>query len=315
MKLCAAQTRSVAGDVQRNIEQHERMIALAASDNSDIVVFPELSLTGYEPKLAKELATTAADSRLDRFQWLSDSHGLVIGIGLPIRGNSGVMIGTVFFRPSLPRISYCKQRLHSDELPYFVEGRQEVLLELKGCKIAPAICYESLLPEHAEKAAKAGAEIYCASVAKSVGGIEKALKHYPAIARKHSMTILMSNCLGPNDNFIGVGRTSVWEPSGSLTGQLDGQSECLLIYDIETGEAQAKGLAGPAQIIRKARPGDEPAIHEAHMRSIREVCIKDHGKDEVKGWGNRTLGDRWTVAVRDSDVWVIEGGGEIRGMA
>jgi len=45
--------------------------------------------------------------------------------------------------------------------------------------------------------------------------------------------------------------------------------------------------------IRPARSGDEPAIHEAHMRSVREVCVKDHGEEEIRGWGNRLLGDRW----------------------
>jgi hypothetical protein len=37
--------------------------------------------------------------------------------------------------------------------------------------------------------------------------------------------------------------------------------------------------------IREAKPGDESLIHEAHMRSIREVCIKDHGEEEIHGWG------------------------------
>ena len=68
-----------------------------------------------------------------------------------------------------------------------------------------------------------------------------------------------------------------------------------------------------APIIRKACPGEESAIHEAHMRSIREVCVKDHGEDEISGWGNRPLGNRWTDAIRDQSVWVIEMNGKIYG--
>jgi hypothetical protein len=45
-------------------------------------------------------------------------------------------------------------------------------------------------------------------------------------------------------------------------------------------------------IIRKAVPGEEQEIHKVHMRSIREVCVKDHGEEEIKGWGNRELGNR-----------------------
>ncbi len=59
-------------------------------------------------------------------------------------------------------------------------------------------------------------------------------------------------------------------------------------------------------IIRIGRPGDEAGIHEAHMRSIREICVKDHGEEEIKGWGFRTLGTRWQEPLKTGHVWVIE---------
>jgi predicted amidohydrolase len=49
------------GDIQRNIEHHKNFIALAGSYGVDTVIFPELSLTGYEPALAKALATHTDD--------------------------------------------------------------------------------------------------------------------------------------------------------------------------------------------------------------------------------------------------------------
>ncbi len=61
MKICVAQTRPIIGDIQRNIERHKNFIALAGSYGADTVIFPELSLTGYEPTLAEALATQPAD--------------------------------------------------------------------------------------------------------------------------------------------------------------------------------------------------------------------------------------------------------------
>jgi GNAT superfamily N-acetyltransferase len=58
--------------------------------------------------------------------------------------------------------------------------------------------------------------------------------------------------------------------------------------------------------IREARPGDESGLHEAHMRSIREICVHDHGEDEVRGWGNRPLGNRWVDAIKNGFVWAVE---------
>jgi GNAT superfamily N-acetyltransferase len=58
--------------------------------------------------------------------------------------------------------------------------------------------------------------------------------------------------------------------------------------------------------IRVGRPGDEAGIHESHMRSIREICVKDHGEEEIKGWGYRPLGTRWDEPLKTGHVWVIE---------
>lgn len=67
-------------------------------------------------------------------------------------------------------------------------------------------------------------------------------------------------------------------------------------------------------VIRRAQPGDEEGIHRAHMRSINEICVKEHG-DEVKGWGSRPLGERWKEAIVEGNVWVIEAQSQIKGLA
>ncbi|EQC49168.1 acetyltransferase, GNAT family [Bacteriovorax sp. BSW11_IV] len=67
-------------------------------------------------------------------------------------------------------------------------------------------------------------------------------------------------------------------------------------------------------IIRKAKPGEEAQIHEAHMRSIREICVIDHGEEEIRGWGYRPLGDRWVRAIQEEDVWVIDSNSSILGL-
>lgn len=56
MKICVAQTRPIKGEIDKNIEIHKKFIDLATSKGANMIFFPELSLTGYEPKLAKHLA-------------------------------------------------------------------------------------------------------------------------------------------------------------------------------------------------------------------------------------------------------------------
>jgi predicted amidohydrolase len=236
MKLAAAQLRSIAGDIPANLAMHVEAVRRAIELVAELALFPELSLTGYEPTLAKRLAAPLNDCRFDPLQSLSESHAIVICAGIPLVVDTGVEIGMLLFQPGSPRQIYSKQLLHADELPYVVCGNGQTLLQKGGHTLAPAICFESLQPQHAATAASIGADVYLASVAKSAAGVAKAYAHYPLIAKWHSMTVVMANCLGPSDNFIGAGRSAVWNSHGELVGQLDDQHEGVLVFDTETQE-------------------------------------------------------------------------------
>ena len=236
MKICIAQIKPFKGDIDKNVQNHLKLIDLAVSHRADSIVFPELSLTSYEPKLSKDLATNQDDKRLNIFQTISDTKRITIGVGLPTISNSGVQISMIIFQPNKARQTYSKQHLHSDELPYFVNGQDQLILKIDNKQVAPAICYESLLPEHSEKVYRSGAEIYIASVAKSANGVAKAFKHFPQIAKQYSMTVLMSNCVGLCDDFESVGKSSIWNKKGVLLAQLNDTNEGILIVDTETEE-------------------------------------------------------------------------------
>lgn len=240
MKICVAQTKPIKGDVSANIKAHIKLIELALALNADAIFFPELSLTGYEPKLAKKLATNQNDSRLDIFQETSDKNNIIISFGLPTANESIIRISMVVFQPNKPRQTYSKQQLHSDEFPYFDNGDEQLIIKTNSINIAPAICYESLQQSHSEIAFKLGANVYLASVAKPESGVEKAFEYYPKVAKQYSMPVLMANCVGFCDNFLSVGQSAVWTKKGKLVGQLDDKTEGILQFDTETEEVIIK---------------------------------------------------------------------------
>jgi len=234
MKICIAQSKPIKGNISANIEAHKTFIKLALTLNAEAIFFPELSLTGYEPELARELATNQNDHRLDIFQEISDKNNIMIGLGLPTATDSQIQISMIIFEPNQPRQTYSKQQLHSDEFPFFEKGVKQLIIKTKDKNIAPAICYESLQPTHAENAFKLGADVYLASVAKPAKGIKNAFNHYPNIAKQFAMPVLMANCVGFCDNFLSVGNSSVWTKAGELVGQLDDKTEGILFFDTET---------------------------------------------------------------------------------
>ena len=236
MRVGLVQARSIPGDVGGNCERHERMVEQAAAAGAQMIVFPELSLTGYEPAQARALAVHEDDPRLDRFQAIADVRQVAIAVGAPTTCDTGTRISLVLFQPGEPRQVYSKMHLHADEEAYFVPGVRPVGILGGSARIALAICYEIAVPEHAAGAAERGARVYLASVAKFAGGIEAALERLAAIAREHSLTVLMCNCVGRADGQACAGRTAAWSSSGALIGQLDDAREGVLVVDTATGQ-------------------------------------------------------------------------------
>lgn len=228
---------STVQGLTNSLIQHKSWIEQAAKFSTEALFFPELSLTGYEPSEASRVALGPDDIRLDTFQRLSDQHILILGIGLPLRSSATKpYISMAVFQPGLTRRFYNKQYLHPDEIPFFTPGRDHLIIHCGDQKISPAICYESLVPAHVQQAHELGTEVYVASAAKSAAGRGKAGAYYAAVARTYGLTVLLSNSIGPGDNFIAAGQSAAWNSQGQLMGQLSSDQEGLLIYDTVTGQ-------------------------------------------------------------------------------
>jgi len=233
MKICIAQTQSSEGKVEESIQNHMHIIESAIKLNVHLIIFPELSITGFEPSLTKELATNLEDPIFNQFQEKSDIHKITIGVGMPINTVDGIHVSILIFQPNEKRTMYAKQLLHPDELPYFICGKENIILNLKETKIAIGICYEALQPQHFLNAIENDADIYIASVSKPAVGVKKAYNHFSKTAKEFNTPILMSNSIGYCDNFLSVGQSAIWNKKGTVVDQLDDENQGILIYDTE----------------------------------------------------------------------------------
>lgn len=232
MKISVAQTRPLKGDIEANILNHIELIELAITEKVEMIIFPELSITGYELRLCKDLATTQDDERFDIFQEISNIHNLTIGIGVPTRSYLGIRISTIVFQANQPRQTYSKQYLHSSETPFFIAGNHPTFLS--NNQVALAICYELSVPEHSANAFQNGVNIYIASTVNAYNGVDKDLNILANIAKNYSMTVLMANCIGLTGEYNCAGKSSVWNSQGILMGQMDDKHEGIFIFDTET---------------------------------------------------------------------------------
>ncbi|MFV3402893.1 carbon-nitrogen hydrolase family protein [Pseudomonas sp. NY15463] len=243
MKLCAVQLASRKGDLAGNLQRHLHAIEQAAALGAELLVFPELSLSGYEPTLARQLAMAPDAALLAPLQALCDRLGVSAAIGVPLTAPAGgVRIGMLVLRPLQAPLSYAKQRLHADELDFFVPGDQPLVFSSGPLQLAPAICYESMFIEHAENAQALGAQLYLVSVAKTTKGIREGFEHYPHVARTLGMPVLMVNGVGPADTFVNAGESAAWDGQGNLLASLDATAEGLLLLDTHAASAVAHPL-------------------------------------------------------------------------
>lgn len=234
MKICISQLSPLKGNVSANIDIHLATIRSAAALGIDIIIFPELSITGFEPALAKQLVQSPHSANFECFEELAEEHDISIGIGMPTESDTGLNISMLIFQPSKHRQVYSKSILHKDELPYFVCGESEPIIEVKGQKLGIGICYETLQKERFLQSVNLGAIAYIASVAKPQNGIHKANSLFESVSKQFGIPILMANSIGYCDNFLSGGQSAVWNKKGQIIGQLNDVSSGLLIYDTET---------------------------------------------------------------------------------
>jgi len=236
MRIGIGQTNPQKGDIEKNIVQHIKLLNIAIHRNADLMIFPELSLTGYEPELAEDLATTSDDKRLDVFQEICDLNKIVIGVGLPTKENDNLFISMIIFQPKRERVTYSKQYLYPTQVCHFTPGQKQIYLNIGDSIIAPAICYDLSNPEHSKKAYEDNANIYIASVLSDVDDIDSDIKKLSAIACKYEMIVFMANFIGQSGGFECAGKTSIWNKEGNIVGQLNDKNEGLLVFDTATYE-------------------------------------------------------------------------------
>ncbi|SHO56335.1 carbon-nitrogen hydrolase family protein [Vibrio quintilis] len=215
-KIAVAQIPSVKGDIFQNIENHLNAIDIAARYKTSIIIFPELSLTGYEPQLASSLALTASDERLNPLAKSACENAIWIVAGAPLLSESGLHIGSLIFGPNGSISTYSKMNLHPGEDQYFVRGDEPKILKIQDQKVAIAICADANNPLHAKSYAENSATVYAAGVFVTDGGYNSDTQKMQEYAEEHDLLVVMANHNKPTGGWEPVGKSATWSKDGLL---------------------------------------------------------------------------------------------------
>jgi len=240
--IAAAQSFSVAGDLAANIARHLRFMAVAAEQGVELLVFPELSLTGYEGQMAADLAIDPQGTVLQPLRDRARELGLTAVVGMPIRheDSAQVLIGALTLAGDGSLKVYSKQHLHSGEELFYASGAGGSTLRIASDTVALAVCADFSHASHAAAAAEVGADLYAAGVLigeKGYGVDSAILQGY---AQNHLMAVLMANHAGVTGGWQSAGRSAVWSENGTLVAAAPGPGELLVVARRDAGEWQGR---------------------------------------------------------------------------
>lgn len=232
--IAVAQTIPVRGDVGVNVEQHVRLAQAAAGEQAQVLVFPELSLTGYELDLANDLAFSLSDPRLAPFAEVAASHSMTLIVGAPVRIEARLHIGAFIVSPDRSVGLYTKHHLGAfrttascdgivppAEATVFQPGNRNPLVQFNGITAAVAVCADTSRPSHPKEAADRGARFYLASMFIIPSEFERETANLRAHAVRHSMTVAFANYGGPSGGLASGGGSAIWSERGEPLAQLD----------------------------------------------------------------------------------------------
>jgi NAD+ synthase (glutamine-hydrolysing) len=249
LRLALAQLDTVVGDLHGNRDKILSSLEVARAAEADLVLFPELAVTGYPPEdlLLRPGFVTAARRTLDEIA--RATGGIVALVGTPWFDRDLANACAVCADGELCAI-YRKHYLPNygvfDEHRYFAEGRQLVLLKLGDVFVGPTICEDIWQPgPPATDLALAGAQLLVNISASPfhVGKAEEREEMLVTRARDSSSYLAFCNLVGGQDELVFDGHSVVLDDSGDVVARAPGFEEALLVVDVEPAFAMGRRLS------------------------------------------------------------------------
>jgi predicted amidohydrolase len=242
--IAAAQIRARPGRLAESVEAHLRLAGRAADEGASLVIFPELSLTGYSSALTHRDAIEPGDPMLEPLAELARERGITVVAGAPLASGRGIAIGSVTFGAGGARGTYTKRYLHESETPVFEPGEGGPLLAVAGTPVGLAICAEVNHPAHFPETVASGARIYAASSFLSPRGYEKDFLRLTVCTQTLRIPAVMANFADSAD-LESAGGTAAWDDEGRLLAAAPRAAECVVFAELDGEEWRGRVVREP----------------------------------------------------------------------
>ncbi|QXH47344.1 carbon-nitrogen hydrolase family protein [Pseudomonas xanthosomatis] len=237
-------------DVPGNLERLQRQAELAAGRGAQLLVCPEMFLSGYNIGLeqASRLAEASDGPAAMRVVQIAQAQRIAIAYGYPERGDDGALYNSVQLIDAHGRslCNYRKTHLFGElDRAMFSPGADHFpVVELDGWKVGLLICYDIEFPENARRLALAGAELILVPTANMTPYDFVCQVTVRSRAQENQCYLVYANYCASEGDIHYCGQSSIVGPDGSLLA-MAGREECQLLADLEHEQMLKGRLAFP----------------------------------------------------------------------
>ncbi|MFZ1495010.1 MAG: NAD+ synthase, partial [Candidatus Competibacter denitrificans] len=277
-RVVMAQLNFLVGDIAGNTDKIIAA-ALAARDRlqADLIVFPELALTGYPPEdlLLRPGFIAQVEPALQRLR--QAMPGIAAVIGCPNRTSAGLRNAAVLLDDGAIQATYCKQLLPNysvfDEKRYFIAGTEPGIAMVKGVRVGMTVCEDAWQPGPMAQATQAGAQLLVNLNASPyhAGKGNQRLDVLRQRVAENRVPIVYVNLLGGQDELVFDGGSMVVGADGTLIQRAPFFAEGLYPVDFQHTETGLAPVQGPIA----AEPGLEEGIYQALVLGVRDYVQKN----------------------------------------
>lgn len=223
LTIVVAQLNFWVGDICRNLQIIKKAILAAKQEyKADLIVFPELALSGYPPEDLLFRSEFHERIRLALDEIAREADGIDVLIGYPEKHNDQIYNAAIWFREKKVLANYRKQQLPNygvfDENRYFSAGKASCVVNLQGAAIGVLICEDIWYPEPPAAVVAEGAElIICLNASPFyVNKIEQRADIILQRIAEQGVPILYAHSVGGQDELILDGGTLLFDGQSNL---------------------------------------------------------------------------------------------------
>jgi len=285
LRLALAQVNLLVGDVRGNLARVRREAEQARTAGADLVLFPELALSGYPPEdlLFHRGFRRQIEAALAELATAVPQLGVLVGC--PEYVDAGIYNAAVLFRGGREVARHRKNLLPNyqvfDEKRYFRQGSEATVVDFGGWRLGLLICEDIWEPEPARAAAQCGAEILLVINASPYEIHKQQARE--RIARERvadvGLPLVYLNLFGGQDELVFDGNSFVMNADGRLAFRAPAHVEGSWTVDFERHDGRARAL--PSSIAPEL--GDAESVYRALVQGVRDYVGKHKFPGVVMG--------------------------------